>query len=123
MNMNLHEASVQELQLELMRRASFNEFDGAMVVAELKSHPDLWEGALMDRPDLIKLRDLSEIWNVDTLWITPRPGKEDQLWNLAAQWDADEIDWIGGDGACRLLGFWSREASKRQQQILRLWWD
>jgi hypothetical protein len=59
---------------------------------------------------------------VDTLWI-PRPSKESELCNLGAQWDADEIDWVGGDSACTLLGRWSREAQQRQQQILRLWWD
>src|SRR5205809_6162417 len=77
----LTEASVQEIQLELIRRTQFNAFDGERVVAALERHQELWEAALMDRPcfsdadrlppaGLIKLRDLSQnIWNVDTLYI------------------------------------------------------
>src|SRR5688572_5813879 len=78
----LKDADIQEIQLELMRRRSFNAFDGPKVVASLQRHRDLWLAAYMDRfglcskdhPDwipafsLIKLRDLPhDWWNVDTL--------------------------------------------------------
>ncbi len=121
--MDLHEATAQEIQLELIRRASFNEFDGPRVAADLQSHRELWVAALMNREDLITLRDLPRLWHVDTLWIIPARGKEAELWSLAAQWSIDEIDWIGGELGCRLLGFWDRERRQDQQQILRLWWD
>src|SRR5437762_9537039 len=76
----LTEASVQEIQLELMRRRSFNFFDGPKIVASLRKHRHLWQAVLMDRLGfvskegghlnwgMIKLRDLPKnYWNVDDL--------------------------------------------------------
>ena len=79
----LTEASVQEIQLELIRRRRFNQFDGPRIVASLRRHRSLWRAVLMDRLghvserdgrqtmwDLIKLRDLSHNdWNVDDMYI------------------------------------------------------
>jgi hypothetical protein len=70
--LSLREASVQDIQLELLRRARFNALDGERVHASLLKHRDLWLAVLLDRtgvpdytePDLlltsglIKLRDL-----------------------------------------------------------------
>lgn len=126
----------QELQFELMKLASFNEFNGEQVVADLKAHPELWKGALMDRAgfsrtgekyeaiiNLIKLRDLPDYWNVDTLFITPVKGKEDELETLAKNWGADEVDYLGGEECANKLGSWSQETRTNQKQILRIWWD
>src|SRR5207253_387024 len=92
----LTEASVQEIQLELIRRTRFNAFDGERVVAALERHRDLWEAVLMDRScfsdpgrlplaGLIKLRDLSHnYWNVDTLYILcPDAARARRLGELA----------------------------------------
>ena len=77
----LTDATVQEIQLELIRRTSFNSMDGPRVVAHLQQHRDLWSAVMLDRstyvvsgglPDmgLIKLRDLpGNFWNADTLFI------------------------------------------------------
>jgi hypothetical protein len=82
--------TIQDIQFQLMEEASFNGFDGKQVVRDLKAHPELWEGVVMDRagyPDrdsagfggcicLIKLRDISEnYWNVDTVYILAKKGK------------------------------------------------
>jgi hypothetical protein len=81
-SISLRDATVQDIQLELIRRTRFNDFDGEKVCASLLRHRDLWRAALLDRPGvpnyaeptillaggLIKLRDLSDdIWNADTL--------------------------------------------------------
>lgn len=105
----LAEATVQEIQLELMRRRSFNEFDGPKVVASLERHRDLWIAAYMDRfglhhaehPDwfpfssLIQLRDLRyNHWNVDTLVVlTETVEHARRLADIARQedWRADEL--------------------------------
>jgi hypothetical protein len=83
----LHDASIQDIQLELLRRTSFNALDGEKVYNSLQKHRHLWIAALLDRhgvPDytkpnlllisgLIKLRDLPDnIWNADTLFILTR---------------------------------------------------
>lgn len=126
----------QELQFELMKLASFNEFDGNQVVRDLKANPDLWRGAIMDRAsyprtgekfemciDLIKLRDVADGWNVDTLFITPAKGKEDELEKLAKTWKADEVDWYGGEQVANWIGSWSPETRTNPKQLLRIWWD
>lgn len=104
----------QELLLELMRCASFNNFDGNQVVNDLIAHKQLWSAALIDRvDDFIKLRDLPDNWNVDTVYITPKTGKELELLELATKWDADEIEYVKLD-----LGQYPNN-----QKILKLWWD
>ena len=83
-SISLRDASVQEIQLELLRRTSFNALDGEKVYSSLLQHRDLWQAALLDRPGvpnyaepgfllmggLIKLRDLPDNFrNADTLFI------------------------------------------------------
>src|SRR5437879_4025000 len=100
---SLTEATVQEIQLELIRRTQYNAFDGERVVAALTAHRDLWEAVLMDRfgfsnpgrlpsMGLIKLRDLSgNFWNVDTLYVLcPDAASARQLAEIA-----ETEDWGG----------------------------
>ena len=115
--------TAQELQFELMKIASFNEFDGNQVVKNLQAHPELWKGAVMDGTN-VKLRDISDnYWNVDTLLITSKPGKEDELEALAKTWGADEVDWMSATESAQELGSWNPETRTNQKQILRIWWD
>src|SRR5437879_13585540 len=80
----LRDATVQEIQLELIRRTKFNAFDGERIYASLIKHRAYWQAVLLDRPGLanyerprhllmmglIKLRDLDDnIWNADQLFI------------------------------------------------------
>jgi hypothetical protein len=48
----LREATVQEIQLELIRRTTFNAFDGERIHASLMKHRAYWQAALLDRPGL-----------------------------------------------------------------------
>lgn len=113
----------QDLVLELMRLASFNEYDGECVVRDLISHRELWKGAYMTRDDFIQLRDLPDgHYNVDTLYITVVEGREEELELLAKSWRADEVDWIGGQESQEMLGYGNR-SKLRECEILRIWWD
>jgi hypothetical protein len=102
----LTEASVQEIQLELIRRRRFNQFDGKKIVASLRQHRKLWQAVVFDREGfsikeqtglsgmcLIKLRDLSlNYWNVDTLFVLCEDiGCARQLTKIAEaeEWMAD----------------------------------
>ena len=82
--MQLCDATVQDIQLELIRRTKFNGFDGERVCELLQRYRDRWTAVLLDRPGipnystpgrllmggLIKLRDLGDnIWNADTLYV------------------------------------------------------
>jgi len=116
---------VQKLQLELMRLASFNYFDGGKVVDDIVCNKGLWRGVVMDgepenkRINLIKLRDIEDgLWNVDTVFILPEEGRERELEELARTWGADEVGWITRKEAQDRLRSWGRE-----YRILRIWWD
>src|SRR5438874_8474487 len=103
----LTEASVQEIQLELMRRRQFNQFDGPKIVASLRRHRKLWRAVLMDRLGfitqnghanwaMIKLRDIPKnYWNVDDLYIlTDKLDEAKELQRIAEEeeWRADNIE-------------------------------
>ncbi len=106
----------QELQFELMKASSFNQFDGEAVVKSLQENRELWEAALIDRAnyskvgeiDGIKLRDLPDYYNVDTLYIRAVKGKEKELEALANTWSADEV---------------SYQDIQWHGPALRVWWD
>src|SRR4029079_2225808 len=132
-NRQLRDATVQEIQLELIRRTKHNAFDGERIFASLIKHRHLWAAVMLDRVglirtgglpamDLIKLRDLNEnIWNADTLYIlttVPEDAKELAKIIKIEQWggelyvfDDHEVvdDALGGaeDGQC----------------VVRIWWD
>jgi hypothetical protein len=129
----LTEASVQEIQLELIRRHQYNAFDGRKIVRSLRQHRSLWEAVLMDRPGilsrdgtsnsgLIKLRDLSSnYWNVDYLFILTQTLQQAQeIARIAEQeeWLADEIS-IWEDEKKRSYALGTSDPG----YIVSLWWD
>jgi hypothetical protein len=135
-SLSLRDASVQDIQLELLRRTRFNALDGERIVASLLKHRDLWLAALLDRPGipnysrprhllmcgLIKLRDLDDnIWNADTLFILTRTrAQARQLAQIAEEedWggevcvaeDQEEMDSALGTG-------------RQEYGLLWVWWD
>jgi hypothetical protein len=134
--LSLRDASVQDIQLELLRRTVFNDMNGERVVASLLRHRNLWLAVLLDRqgvPDytepthlptagLIKLRDLPRnIWNADTLFILTQT--HEQARELARV--ANEEDWAGE--------VWVAEDQKeidratgtgrRGYGLVSIWWD
>jgi hypothetical protein len=132
----LRDASVQDIQLELLRRTRFNALDGERVHASLKKHRDLWLGALLDRPGvanyaepsrllmsgLMKLRDLSHnIWNADTLFIlTPTREAADQLARIAEEegWGGEVQVYRDQAEIDRALG-----TGRQPYGLLSVWWD
>ncbi len=129
----LTEATVQEIQLELIRRTQFNAFDGERVVAALMAHRDLWEAVLMDRfcfsnagglpsAGLIKLRDLADnYWNVDTLSVLcPDAPSARQLGEMAETEGWGEMVQVHEDvkEVQSALG-----GAGRPHAIVSIWWD
>src|SRR5437868_14873092 len=51
-SLRLRDATVQEIQLELIRRTRFNAFDGERIYASLMKHRAYWQAVLLDRPGL-----------------------------------------------------------------------
>jgi hypothetical protein len=130
----LTEASVQEIQLELIRRCRFNSFDGPKIVASLRRHRPLWQAVMMDRLGfvteedsvchwgLIKLRDLPRNrWNVDDLFIlTDSIERARELQKIAEdeQWQADNVRLIENESErMEALGM------SHPGYIVSLWWD
>jgi hypothetical protein len=113
---------IQQLQFELMKRASFNEFDGDRVVRSLEENRDLWDGVIMCRQyaEGISLRDIGDdYWSVDTVYILLRNGASDEaLKKLAKTWEADEVDYLDEKEATSFLG-----TNTSDTRVLRVWWD
>jgi hypothetical protein len=135
-SLSLPNASVQEIQLELLRRTSFNALDGERVYASLLKHRPLWTAVLLDRPGvanyaeprhllmggLIKLRDLPDnFWNADTLFIlTPTRELARELARIA-----DEEDWAGEIQLHEDLPETDNALGTGRQTygLLSVWWD
>lgn len=127
---------MQDIQLELIRRTTFNDFDGEEVCELLARHRGLWRAALLDRvgvPNyaeptrlltggLIKLRDLKDnVWNADTLFVLTKSIAAAR--ELAAAFEAAEMgampevhdDMAENDNA---MG-----TGRQTYGILTVWWD
>lgn len=109
----------QRIVLNLMKRSSYNEFDGERVVRDLNSEADLWNAAYMlaDGAPLLPLRDLPEGYhNVSTLYLMSSGLNDEKLVALARTWRADEVEWLPDDEATQLMG-------GGRGHVLRVWWD
>lgn len=131
----LAEATVQDVQLELLRRTSFNNLVGAKVADSLLLHRDLWESAMLTRPGipidprrypsgcLIPLRDLPrKVWNADLLVVLcPTRENADKLRTVADEerWDADEYSFAEGEDMADAIGHTSRSP----RVVFSAWWD
>jgi len=132
---DLTTASVQEIQLELIRRRRFNQFDGQKTYDFLMKNRDLWIGAVMDRFGyfsnteggaanwgLIKLRDLpGNHWNVDTLIVMTQSRElACKLAKLIEDSDlqADTVEVETEQDTCDALGEYPTEHG-----LVSVWWD
>ncbi|MBV7331638.1 hypothetical protein KFU94_26070 [Chloroflexi bacterium TSY] len=127
----LGEATVQEIQLELIRRTRPGETDGDRIVADLLAHTELWESAIMERfcfsnpgklptIGLIKLRDLPyNFWNADSLYIlTPDVASARKLADLAEDWGGMVLLHDDLEDVQQAIG-----SSGRQNAVVSIWWD
>jgi hypothetical protein len=129
----LREATVQEIQLELIRRTRFNAFDGEGVVRSLLRHRELWESVILGRipvpfpghlpaSGLIPLRDLRHnLWNADTLYVLcPDKTAAEHLAAVAEkeEWGGEAHVFSDPKDVDRALG-----SGRETRAILRVWWD
>ena len=133
MSIPLGEASIQEIQLELIRRRRFHAFDGQRVADCLLQHRQLWQAVMMDRLaishpgslptlGLMKLRDFpKDEWNVDTLYILSA-NKEDaeKLADIlnTRQWGGMVNVHANPEEVDNALG-----GAKPGQAVVSIWWD
>ena len=112
---------IQAIQLDLIRRSTFNNFDGPRVTRDLLSHRRLWCAAILDRLGdnaLIKLRDIDEnSWNADTVYLLSSGADDRSLSRLARTWQADDVYWVNAADASQMLG------TSESFRILEVWWD
>ena len=127
----LQDATVQEIQLELIRRTRPGEIHGDRIVRDLAAHFELWEAAMMDRfcfsnpgklPSigLIKLRDLPEnFWNADSLYIlTPDIASAHALATIVEEWSGMVLVHDDLEDVQSALG-----GTGRDQAVVSVWWD
>ena len=49
---------------------------------------------------------------------------EDELEELVREkFDADELNWIGGNNALETLGYWTKGIKNNDKLVLSVWWD
>jgi hypothetical protein len=108
------------MQLELISRHRHNNFDGRRISRDLLSNREWWQAVLVDRMDLIKLRDLSDnLWNADTLYILATNTRNAwRLAELAEEWEADTVEVFEQTATNRELG-----GSIEAQRLVMVWWD
>ncbi|MBI4672232.1 MAG: hypothetical protein HY741_11285 [Chloroflexi bacterium] len=127
----LTEATVQDVQLELIRRLNYNALDGERVVKDLLAHRELWRAAMIDRfcfsrpgklpaLGLLKLRDLPDnFWNADTLYVlTPNSESAHKLAQLAEEWGGMVLVHKDREDIESALGGYGYDAA-----IVSVWWD
>src|SRR6266508_3093483 len=115
-------SEAQNIQLDIIAHTNFNFLEGRKIVELLKENHRMWRAVLMPL-NLISLRDMENgRWHTDTLYIYPEDGYQFQLEELVReQFNADEIEWIGGSDAMDILG--TTEIENKSQVILSVWWD
>ncbi|QEL16812.1 hypothetical protein [Limnoglobus roseus] len=134
--LRLRDATVQDIQFELLRRTKFNALDGERVRDSLLKHRHLWHAVLLDRPGvpnyadpshlltagLIKLRDLPDnLWNADTLFVlTPSRSDAEQLMAVAQaeDWGGEATVHSDQEETDRALG-----TGRQEYGLLSIWWD
>lgn len=115
-------SEAQQIQLDIVAKTSFNFLDGRKIAKLLKENRKMWHAVLMPL-NLISLRDMETgRWHADTLYIYVEDGYQFQLEELVReQFNADEIQWIGGSDAEDILG--TTEVEDKSDVILEVWWD
>ena len=134
-SLTLRDATVQDIQLELIRRTRFNDFFGEQVCELLARHRSRWQAVLLDHPGvpndvepkrfltggLIKLRDLNtNIWNADTLFVLTLTVADAEV--LAAAFDElgggmTQVHTISPETDMAL------GVGRREYGLLTVWWD
>jgi hypothetical protein len=134
--LTLRDATVQDIQLELIRRTRFNTFDGEIICALLAKYRDHWQAVVFDRhgyPDyrkpgqllmggLINLRDLDRnIWNVDSVYVLTHTPEQARI--LAEAFEES------GTGAMPIVYEDQEEIDmalgimRQMCGLLKVWWD
>jgi len=118
----LKDATVQDIQLELIRRSSFNSFDGERIIKALVDRIHISRPGKLPLSGLIKLRDLDDnLWNADTLYIlTPDRNCAHKLVTVAKEdrWGGEEHIFDDPEEVDMALG-----GAERGQAVVRFWWD
>jgi hypothetical protein len=131
--------AAQKIQIQRMRLASFNDFDGDMVADSLIENRELWDAFLWGRfgyGNLIELRDLDQGYvNTDTLMLMTTKARLPTLLKVIKTWRADEVGYNVYRGRMfravdtapfhnesdLFMALGSRLMP--DQVILRIWWD
>lgn len=115
-------SAAQQIQLDIIAKTNFNFFNGERIAKWLRENHKMWRAVLLPL-NFISLRDMDDgHWHADTLYIYPENGWQFQLEEvMREQFNADEIQWIGGLEAVDMLG--TTDVEHKSRVILSVWWD
>ena len=115
-------SEAQQIQLDVIAKTNFNNFNGKEIARWLKENHKMWRTVLLPL-DFISLRDMANgSWHADTLFIYPEDGygfKIEEI--MKEQFYADETQWHGGESAMDMLG--TSELRDKSYVIFSAWWD
>lgn len=115
-------SEAQQIQLDVIAKTNFNNFNGREIAEWLKENHKMWRAVLLPL-NFISLRDMDDShWHADTLYIYPEDGWQFKLEEIMKeQFSADETRWINGSEASDMLGI--SEVEDKSYVILEAWWD
>ncbi|MFO0630528.1 MAG: GTPase domain-containing protein [Polyangiales bacterium] len=127
--------TVQDLQLELVRRGGYNAFRGDRIASSLAAHRGLWRAVMFGRPRVTTidggqryeartwlnpvLEIADDAWNADTLWVVAHDADAAARVRALGEthWFADEAQTLDADAAKR----WADVDPPAV--VVQLWWD
>ena len=113
--------SVQLHVFQLMKAASFNNFDGDLVADNLMSWRERWDGVIFtddNQGNGLTLRDIEHnYWHADTMYIKTTSVYADALLaDIALNWNASDAEIISSPKEF-LMEF------EGDLAVIRVWWD
>ncbi len=130
--------AAQRLQLERVKLASFNDFDGEKVAKSLEENENFWISFVFGRfvyGTLIELRDLSDNHiNGDEMYLLTTIDKIKEIEKLVEDWEVNEVgyitwneeNWVGTPSSFRPYDKFVNAYGaglEGNQVVFRFWWD
>lgn len=107
---------------DLIKETCFNNFNGKKIIHSMRKYPKYIHSFIFinESPGFI-LRDIEKnIYHADMIYIMFETKDKDKIFNMIADWSADEIHLLTKD---EKESFLHSDNDKSKMSIIRLWWD
>ncbi len=121
--------TVQEFHLELLKSVKFGNISGKKIVADLLTHPGLWNAVFVNIKWRIEPgKEPDKFWCLEGVFIFTIPGREEELRALAESWRPEEIHFTYEDGLWKEkdeepFTTDNEDVLNNEKLYLELWWN